>query len=96
MKKLKHGKVTHIDPKTGLETCDPKSCTDKLTSINEIIETNYKWVGGPVKHLFYYSLCKQCNRRTITNQDKKLTNESYKRGTEHSGSDPQVMEIMNG
>jgi len=96
MKKKLHSAVIHIDPKTGLETCDPKSCTDKLTSIFEVIETNYKWVGGPVKHKFYYSLCSQCNRRTITNQNKKLTNESYKRGTENSGIDPQTLETTNG
>jgi len=90
MKKIKHGPVIHIDPKTGLVTCDPLQCVDKLNQLFEVIETNYKWVGGPVKHKFYYSLCTECNRKTITNHDKNLTSESYKRGTKNQGVDPQV------
>jgi hypothetical protein len=49
-------------------------------------------VGGPVKHRFYYSLCSECNKRTITNKDKNLTNESYKRGTENKGVDNELEE----
>ena len=94
-KKQLHGPVIHIDPKTGSPICDPKSCEDKLVSQFEKVETNYKWVGGPVEHRFYFSLCSECGRRTITNKDKKLTSESYKRGTEHNGIDPE-MEVMNG
>lgn len=95
MKKQLHSPVIHIDPKTGLPTCDPKNCTDKLVSAYEIKETNYKWVGGPVIHKFYYSQCKECGRRTITNKDKNLSNESYKRGTQHNGKDPET-EVVNG
>jgi hypothetical protein len=84
--------VVYLDPDTGLPTCDPKQCADKLVQYSEVIETNYKWVGGPVKHRFYYSLCSECNKRTITNKDKNLTNESYKRGTENKGVDNELEE----
>ena len=86
--------VVYLDPETETPTCNPKQCKDKLVQHSEIIETNYKWVGGPVKHTFYYSLCSECNKRTITSKDKTLTNESYKRGTENKGIDNKLEELL--
>jgi hypothetical protein len=96
MKKNSHGPVTYIDPTTGLPKCKPNDCKDKFKTYVEVIETNYKWVGGPVKHNFHYSICDQCGTRTITSKDKKLTNDSYKRGTENQGIDPKLEELNNG
>jgi len=92
MKKNFNGPVVYLDPKTLLPTCNPTICKDKIKSFYEIKETNYKWVGGPVKHRFYYSICSECNRRTITNLDKKLTDQSYKSGTRNQGIDPTLTE----
>lgn len=95
MRDRSNGPVIYIDPITGKPKCTPSDCKDKLQQYNEVIETNYKWVGGPVKHTFYYSICQECNTRTITNQDKKKTDESYKRGTNNKGIDPLLEEINN-
>lgn len=92
MKKNLNGPVIYLDPKTLLPTCNPYICKDKFFSLHEIKETNYKWVGGPVKHRFHYSICSECNRRTITSQDKKLTDESFKAGTKNQGIDPSLTE----
>lgn len=83
--------VVYIDPLTGKTTCNPTLCKEKFTVKKfDIVETNYKWSGGPVTHRFHYSFCEECNRRTITNNDKKLTSESFKRGTNNQGIDPEV------
>jgi len=92
MKKNSHGPVIYLDPETLLPTCNPSLCKDKLVNYYEVKETNYKWVGGPVKHKFYYSICNQCNKRTITNSDKKFTDISYKAGIKNQGIDPSLTE----
>ena len=92
----KPGPVVYIDPATNLPKCTPVSCIDKLKEYFEIKETNYKWVGGPVLHKFYYSICSDCNTRTITSKDKKQTDESYKRAIENNGNDPDIKEIIDG
>jgi len=96
MKKYKKpGKVVYIDPETNLPKCNPKSCTDKLQEYFEIKETNYKWIGGPVLHKFYYSICNDCNTRTITGKNKKLTDDSYKKALNNNGIDPDIKERNN-
>jgi len=92
----KPGPVVYIDPSTNLPKCNPIICADKFNEYFEIKETNYKWIGGPVVHKFYYSICNDCGTRTITNNDKKRTDESYKRGTNSSGVDPDVKEMLDG
>jgi len=88
--------VIYIDPKTNLPKCTPEICKEKFIGKYEIKETNYKWVGGPVTHKFHYSICKECNTIYLTGHDKKRTDESFKRGTEHNGLDPDVKEILDG
>jgi len=53
MKKQLNGPVYYIDPVTGEKKCEAKACRKKFT-INKfyVKETNYKWVGGPVIHMF--------------------------------------------
>lgn len=92
----KPGPVVYIDPVTNLPKCTPDSCMDKLQEHFEIKETNYKWVGGPVIHKFFYSICDDCNTRTITSKDKKQTDNSYKRAIENNGVDPEVKEQIDG
>ncbi|NBP02208.1 MAG: hypothetical protein EBU90_19210 [Proteobacteria bacterium] len=98
MKKKSHGPVVYIDPRTGLPKCSPDQCKDKLVEHIEVIETNYKWVGGPVKHYFHYSICDECNTRTITNENKNKTDSSYKRAIKvGNGVDPNIIkEIEDG
>lgn len=95
MRDRSNGPVIYIDPNTGKPKCNPTDCKDKLKEYVDIIETNYKWVGGPVKHTFHYSICQDCGTRTITNSDKKKTDESYKRGTRNKGVDPLLEELNN-
>jgi len=86
MKKYKKpSRVVYIDPTTNLPKCNPNICKDKLQEFFEVKETNYKWVGGPVIHKFYYSKCMDCKTITITNQNKLKTNESYKNAIENNG-----------
>ena len=96
MKHKKNGPVVYIDPSTGLPKCSPDKCADKLTEYSEFKETNYKWVGGPVYHIYYYSICKECNTRTITASDKRKTDQSYKIAIDNNGVDPEVKEMVNG
>jgi len=96
MRNRKHGPVVYIDPSTGLPKCTPDDCADKLIEYSEVKETNYKWVGGPVYHRFYYSICQECNTRTITSSNKRKTDQSYKIATENAGIDPIVKEFVNG
>lgn len=91
----KPGPVVYIDPVTNSPKCTPTSCIDKFTEHFEIKETNYRWVGGPVLHKFHYSICEDCKTRTITNEDKKKTNESYKRAVNNNGTDPIINEVSN-
>lgn len=95
MKKTNPSKVVYIDPRTNLPKCDPTECKDKLISHFEIKETNYKWVGGPVIHKFYYSTCDECGTRTITPKDKRQTDESYRNAINNNGTDPLVKEQSN-
>lgn len=88
--------VVYIDPSTNLPKCDPVICADKLRAFYEIKETNYKWVGGPVIHKFFYSICDECGTRTITSSDKRRTDESYKQGTNNQGTDPDIKEMLDG
>lgn len=91
----KPGPVVYIDPNTNLPKCTPETCVDKLQEYFEIKETNYKWVGGPVLHKFYYSICNDCNTRAITSKDKKQTDDSYKRAINNNGIDPDIKEQSN-
>jgi hypothetical protein len=94
MKKRNHGTVVYIDPITGLQKCSPNQCKNKLIEHTEIVETNYKWIGGPVKHFFYYFICKDCKSRTITAANKSKTFLSYKRAiTNGKGKDPFIEEV---
>ena len=95
MRDRSHGPVIYIDPTTGLPKCTPKDCIDKLDSCCEVKETNYKWVGGPVFHEYYYSICRDCGTRTITTLDKKKTDLSYKNAIQNNGIDPKVQEKLN-
>ena len=95
MRNKKHGPVIYIDPKTGLSKCSPDKCKNKLVEYSEFKETNYKWVGGPVFHLYYYSISSDCGTRAITSLNKKKTDQSYKIATENQGVDPQVREFVN-
>jgi hypothetical protein len=92
MKKQLNGPVYYIDPVTGEKKCEAKACRKKFT-INKfyVKETNYKWVGGPVIHMFHYSLCNECGMLGATSKDKSLTSASYKRGTENKGVDPETI-----
>lgn len=92
----KPGPVVYIDPGTGLPKCTPETCVDKLEQFFEIKETNYKWVGGPVIHKLHYSICNDCKTRTITNKDKKQTDDSYKRAIQNDGYDPNIKEQISG
>jgi len=95
MKKQKHGPVVYIDPITNKPKCSPIECKNKLVEYSEVKETNYKWVGGPVKHYFYYSICDECGTRTITNEDKKRTDASYKKAINvGNGIDPDIQRIL--
>lgn len=96
MRNRKHGPVVYIDPTTGKPKCDPTDCVDKLIEYFEFKETNYKWVGGPVFHKYFYSICKECNTRTITASDKRKTDQSYKIAIDNNGVDPEVKEMVNG
>ena len=94
MKKNLNGPVIYINPKTGLPQCEAKACQKKFTvSKFRVKETNYKWIGGPVKHKFHYSLCEECGILGATSKDKALTSESYKRGTLNKGVDPEVKDM---
>lgn len=86
----KPSKVIYIDPATNRSKCSPFDCKDKLIEHFEVKETNYKWVGGPVIHMFYYSICSECNTRTITSKNKNKTNESYKKAIDNKGKDPNI------
>lgn len=92
----KPGPVIYIDPETNEPKCNPTICADKLISNFEIKETNYKWVGGPVFHKHFYSICNDCGTRTITSYDKKSTDLSYKNAIDNNGKDPDILEILNG
>jgi len=96
MKKNAPGPVIYLDPKTGQPVCDSVKCKDKFnTRKYDVKETNYKWSGGPVTHKFYYSLCDECGRQNITNKDKALTGQSFRRGTLNKGVDPEI-EVNDG
>jgi len=91
MKKKLHGPVIFIDPKTGQATCDAEQCKKKFTiSKYRIVQTNYKWSGGPVIHKSFQSLCNECSRSNATNKDKGLTGSSFRRGTLNAGVDPEI------
>ena len=87
----KPSKVVYVDPGTNKAKCTPLDCKNKLTEYYEITETNYKWVGGPVIHKFYYSICSECNTRTITNKNKSKTSESYKNAIKNNGKDKEIV-----
>jgi len=91
----KPGPVIYIDPSTNQPKCDPTICANKFTSYFEIKETNYKWVGGPVFHKYHYSICKECGTRTITSNDKKLTDISYKKAIDNNGKDSDIVEMLS-
>jgi len=95
MKKITHGPVVYINPISGLPKCSPKDCVNKFQSFCEIKETNYKWIGGPVFHEYYFSICRECNTRTITTFDKKRTDQSYKNAIKNNGKDPAIEEKIN-
>lgn len=93
MKKQLNGPVVFIDPATGKALCDSVQCKNKFKDIKyNIKETNYKWVGGPVIHKQYYSICNECGRSHSTSKAKSLTGQSFKRGTENAGKDPEINE----
>lgn len=91
MKKNAPSPVVYLDPVTGKKLCDSEQCKNKFTIRKyEVKETNYKWTGGPVTHKYFYSLCEECGRKNTTNKDKALTSQSFTRGTNNKGIDPEI------